>query len=60
MMGSPIKSWEGVTAYFTGADSPGALKLIFVLMVLVTILVVFNSMRHEKQVTRKLDESGYS
>jgi hypothetical protein len=58
-MGSPIKSWEGVTAYFTGADSPGTLKVIFVLMLLVTVLVIVNSMRHEKQVTRKLEESGY-
>lgn len=58
-MGSPIKSWEGATAYFTGADSPGTLKGIFVLMLLVAGFVIFNSMRHEKRVTRKLEESGY-
>jgi hypothetical protein len=58
-MGSPIKSWEGVTAYFTGADSPGTLKVIFVLMLVVTAFVIVNAMRHEKRVTRKLQESGY-
>ena len=58
-MGSPIRSWEGVTAYFTGADSPGTLKVIFVLMLVVTAFVIVNSMRHEKRVTRRLEESGY-
>jgi len=58
-MGSPIKSWEGVTAYFTGADSPGTLKMIFALMLFVTMFVIYTSMRHEKNVTRKLEESGY-
>jgi hypothetical protein len=58
-MGSPIKSREGVTAYFMGADSPGTLKVIFVLMLLVAGFVIFNAMRHEKRITRKLEESGY-
>jgi hypothetical protein len=48
MHSSPITSWEGAGAYFTFADNPIMLALLFALAVLVTVGVIAAMMVHEK------------
>lgn len=47
-MASPITTWEGAEAYFTFADSPGAMGFILVLSIAVTVLAIVVSAIHEK------------
>lgn len=47
MNASPITTWEGATAYFTFADNPFAIGLIFGLSVIVTLAVIVYSFYHE-------------
>jgi hypothetical protein len=54
MNASPITSWEGATAYFTFADNPVALGVIFVLSVLVIVGVIGGAMVHEKESFKKV------
>jgi hypothetical protein len=54
MNSSPITSWEGAAAYFTFADKPGVLMLIFLVSVVVTTGVIVSAARHENAVYRKL------
>lgn len=51
---SPITSWEGAEAYFTFADKPGVLMLIFLVSVVVTIGVIVSAARHENESYKKL------
>ena len=54
MNSSPITSWEGAEAYFTFADNPNALFLIFLAAVAVTIGVIISAARHESDSYKKL------
>jgi hypothetical protein len=54
MNSSPVSSWEGATAYFTFADKPGVMMLIFLVSVVVTIGVIVSAARHENESYRKL------
>jgi hypothetical protein len=54
MNASPITSWEGATAYFTFADNPMALGLIFVLSLVVTVGVIGAAIAHEKESFEKV------
>jgi hypothetical protein len=54
MNSSPITSWEGATAYFTFADNPVALGLIFVLSVVVIAGVIGGAIVHEKDSFEKV------
>ena len=49
MNSSPIESWEGAGAYFTFADQPLVLILIFCLTLAATVLAVVLAARHESQ-----------
>lgn len=48
MNSSPITKWEGATAYFTFADNPFVIGLLFALSVVVTIAVIAAMLTHEK------------
>jgi hypothetical protein len=48
MHSSPIASWEGAGAYFTFADNPVMLMLMFILAVAVTVGVIGAMIVHEK------------
>lgn len=54
MNSSPITSWEGAAAYFTFADSPMMLGLIFTLAAIVTVGVIGAMIKHEKESFEKL------
>ncbi len=55
MNSSPVsESWEGVGAYFSFADSPGALAVILILAVAVTVVGVVISAKHENDSAKKL------
>lgn len=56
MNGSPLTSWDGVEAYFTFADSPGAIALFLVLGVAVLVGVVANSAIHETRVFKRFEK----
>ncbi len=56
MNSSPITSWEGAQAYFTFADSPGAIWVFFILAVLVTAGVLASAISHENESFKKLGE----
>lgn len=58
MNSSPITSWEGATAYFTFADNPLILGLIFATSVLVAAGVIAAMMKHEKESFEKLKKKG--
>lgn len=47
-MASPITSWEGAAAYFTFADNPGALGVIFTIAVAMTVFAIVSTIRHEQ------------
>lgn len=47
MNSAPLTSWEGVEAYFTFADKPGVLVLLFCLALAATIVGIFLTVRHE-------------
>lgn len=49
MHSSPISTWEGAAAYFTFADNPMVIGLIFVLSVIATFAVVGVMIAHEKE-----------
>ncbi|MEA1050003.1 hypothetical protein U5801_09295 [Lamprobacter modestohalophilus] len=58
MNSSPITSWEGASAYFTFADSPAMLVLLFLLSVLVTVGVIAAMMVHEKHSFQRVKNGG--
>jgi hypothetical protein len=47
-MGSPITSWEGVSAFFTYADRPGVMYVLLALSVIVTVGAIIIGANHEK------------
>jgi len=47
MNASPIKSWEGVEAYFTFADKPAVVMLILVAAVVFTVYAIISAFVHE-------------
>lgn len=56
MNGSPITSWEGVEAYYTFADSPGAIALFLVLGIAVLVGVIANSAIHETKAFKRFQK----
>lgn len=47
MDSAPLTSWEGVEAYFTFADKPGVLILLFCLALAATVVAIYLTVRHE-------------
>lgn len=52
-MGSPITSWEGAAAYFTGADSMFEIGFWLVVAAIVTLVPIIETARHESHAYRK-------
>jgi hypothetical protein len=52
-MGSPITSWEGAAAIFTGADSAIGITFWLVLAVVLTIVPIVETAQHETKLYRK-------
>ena len=48
----PKNIWEGVDAYFTGADSPGMLVLITLVVCCVLLGIVISAAKHEAQTAK--------
>jgi hypothetical protein len=47
-MSSPVTNWEGVGAYFTFADKPLILGVLFALAVGLTVFAIWSTVRHEQ------------
>lgn len=58
MNSSPITSWEGAGAYFTFADNPVMLGLLFGLAVFVTVGVIVAMVVHEKHSLHRVKNGG--
>lgn len=58
MNSSPITSWDGATVYYTFADSPFVIGLLFVLAVVVTVGVIGAMMVHEKESFERVKNGG--
>ncbi|MBX3582619.1 MAG: hypothetical protein KF810_12030 [Rhizobiaceae bacterium] len=58
MNSAPITTWEGATAYFTFADSPGVLALCLLGSLAVCIYAIASMVKHENESYRKLKEEG--
>ncbi|MGV6818206.1 MAG: hypothetical protein ACWA44_13160 [Thiotrichales bacterium] len=54
MNSSPVTNWEGVEAYFTFADNPFAVGLIFTLALIVTVGVIGSTIIHENHSFKRL------
>ena len=52
-MGSPITSWEGAAAHFTGADSGLGLGIILLVAILLTVVPIWHTARHEAKLYAK-------
>lgn len=52
-MGSPITSWEGAAAHFTGAHSGTSLTVILILAIALTVVPIWYTARHEAELYRK-------
>ena len=55
-MGSPIDSWEGAAAIFTGANSSFSIGVCLLIAVVLTVLPLIDSARHEGEVYKKSAE----
>lgn len=49
-MGSPIDKWEGAAAIFTGAHSSLSIGLFLVIAIVLTVLPLIDSAKHENEV----------
>ena len=49
----PENSWEGVDAYFTSADSEGALIFWTLFVIALCVLVTMATARHESDTAKK-------
>lgn len=56
MNGSPVTSWDDVSAYFTFADSPAAIAVFLLLTCAVLVGVIAQSARHEREAFRRVQE----
>ncbi len=52
----PFESWEGASAIFTFANSPGMMSLFLILVVGVVVGVIAQSARHENASFKKCEE----
>jgi len=52
-MGSPISSWDGATAYFTGADSSLAIGFFLLLAVVACFAPIVECAMHESKAYEK-------
>ena len=52
-MGSPITSWEGAAAVFTGADSSGAMLLFLLLAIALTVWPIIQTAKYETEAYKK-------
>lgn len=48
-MGSPIDTWEGATAIFTGAHSGLSIAVFLIIAVVLTVLPLLDSAKHETE-----------
>ncbi len=48
-MGSPIDTWEGATAVFTGAHSSFSIAVSLLVMVALCVAPIVSSAGHEKE-----------
>ena len=55
-MGSPIDKWEGATAIFTGANSSLSIGLFLVIAIVLTVLPLIDSAKHENEAYRENGE----
>lgn len=58
MHSSPISRWEGAAVYYTFADNPFVIGLIFVLAVAATIGVISAMFLHEKHSFERIKKGG--
>lgn len=52
-MGSPITSWEGATAIFTGANNGTAIAAILLMSIVLTVVPIVETALHEAKLYRK-------
>lgn len=52
-MGSPIDTWEGATAIFTGASSSFSIGFFLLIAVVLTVLPLLDSAKHENAAYKK-------
>lgn len=52
-MGSPIESWEGAAAIFTGAHNSLSIWLFLLLAAVATVVPLIDSARHESHAYEK-------
>lgn len=57
-MGSPIETWEGAAAFFTAADSPGALVFWVVLVAAAIVAAIAHTVTHEGKSVAALRNGG--
>lgn len=57
-MGSPIDSWEGVTAYFSFANNEAVMLLFLILAMAMTVLTIVVSVVHERSSYARFSEDG--
>jgi len=48
-MASPITTWDGAEAIFTFADSPTMIGVILVVSMVVTVLAIVATIKHENE-----------
>ena len=52
-MGSPIESWEGAAAVFTGASSSFSIGLFLIIAIVLTVAPVIHAAWHETDLFNK-------
>lgn len=55
-MGSPIETWEGAEAVFTGAHSSTSIWFFLILAVVLCILPIINAAMHENHAYREHED----
>jgi hypothetical protein len=58
MNSAPITTWEGATAYFTFADSPGVITICLVGAIAVCVYAIYSMVQHENASYKKLKSNG--
>jgi hypothetical protein len=55
---SPIESWEGVEAYFTGADSGFFTGFFLIAAVVLCVIPIIECAVHENKIYKKVANGG--
>ncbi len=58
MNSAPITTWEGATAYYTFANSPGVITLCLLASLGVCIYAIASMVKHENAAYKKLKSNG--